>query len=303
MNHINEFNMKKENIVLLPSFKVKLTAIASNPALPLIVIADYDNTFTTAWVNDNKTASRSSFGVIDTSVNISAKYKTNAKALADKCRLYESDVSIDFDKRKEIMEHWYNEGLQLMVNERISKDLLNTMVLEAVNEKQVLFRKGTEDFFALLIKHSIPLIIISAGIKQVIEGEFKLFTKHYDALMQNGLLHIIANKFKFKDESVVDYAKPPILTFNKNQFINDEVASLHLSGDGSWTDRNIIFLGDHLNDIDAIKDLKYNTALAFAFYNDLQSDVPQGYCDKYDAIIKEDGDFLLVNEVIAKINK
>lgn len=67
--------------------------------------------------------------------------------------------------------------------------------------------------------------------------------------------------------------------------------------------KHIIFLGDHFHDIVAIKDLKYNTALSFAFYNVLQSGLPQEYCDKYDAVIKNDGDVLIINEVIAKIFK
>lgn len=306
MNHNDFIKIKSDNILYLPSFHPKLKSILSNTKSPLVVIADYDNTLTKAFANSKP--SRSAFGVIEESALNSPQYISDAKALDDKCREYENDISIHFNKRKEIMENWYNAGLELMVNEKISKDLLHKMVCESVNEKHVMFREGIEDFFTLLIAHNIPLILISGGIKQVIEGEFKLFTKHYDTLIKKGLLKIIANEFIFKDDIVVDYVKPTILTFNKNQFLNDEIVLLQNetkknanSNANAHNEKNIIFLGDHLNDIDAIIDLKYNTCLSFAFYNVLQGDVPQSYCDNYDVVIRNDGDFLIVNEVISKI--
>ena len=70
-------------------------------------------------------------------------------------------------------------------------------------------------FFDFILKTNIPLILISAGIKDVIIYELKYLLKEkYDLLIEKELIYIIANDFIYNENNeAVEIKKPIIYTF------------------------------------------------------------------------------------------
>ena len=277
------------------NFDIKFKAMKQCDKTSFVIIADYDETFTKKMIGKNR--SRSSFGVIDQSSLISKEFHTNSANLSAKYRKYESDLTVDFETRDKIVKEWYMSDLQLMIEEKLNKLNVKSFIEEAINQGYFLFRNGIYKFFDLLEKYNLPLILISAGIKGVIIGELKalLGNDRYQQLKAKKLLTIIANEFIYDDkDNIVDYGRPVIYSFNKSSFVTNKLVN-------DRKDINILFFGDNFNDIDAISKMEYSNVLGIAFGNYPEKDIPTEYYEKYDAVVKEDGDLWFINDTIEKL--
>lgn len=277
------------------NFDIKFKAMKQCDKTSFVIIADYDETFTKKMIGKNR--SRSSFGVIDQSSLISKEFHTNSANLSAKYRKYESDLTVDFETRDKIVKEWYMSDLQLMIDEKLNKLNVKSFIEEAINQGYFLFRNGIYKFFDLLEKYNLPLILISAGIKGVIIGELKalLGNDRYQQLKAKKLLTIIANEFIYDDkDKIVDYGRPVIYSFNKSSFVTNKLVN-------DRKDINILFFGDNFNDIDAISKMEYSNVLGIAFGNYPEKDIPKEYYEKYDAVVKEDGDLWFINDTIEKL--
>jgi hypothetical protein len=206
-----------------------------------------------------------------------------------------------------------------MVKENFSKNKLKEMLNECIKKNKIYFRFGVKKFFDIIIKFKLPLILISGGIKEIIIMEIVelIGNEKYNFLIDNNLLFIIANSFIFKNENnlnnenknlnkennlnnennnnVIDYKKPIVYTFYKNLSVDNLIKELKLNE----LKLNVLFMGDNLNDIDAIKDIKFEEKKSIFFYNKEIENFPEKECfKKYDIAILNDGDFEIVNEIL-----
>jgi 2-hydroxy-3-keto-5-methylthiopentenyl-1-phosphate phosphatase len=190
------------------------------------------------------------------------------------------------------------------------------MLNECIKKNKIYFRFGVKKFFDIIIKFKLPLILISGGIKEIIIMEIVelIGNEKYNFLIDNNLLFIIANSFIFKNENnnlnnnfnnennlnnennnVIDYKKPIVYTFYKNLSVDKLLKELKLNE----LKLNILFMGDNLNDIDAIKDINFEEKKSIFFYNKEIENFPEKECfKKYDVAILNDGDFEIVNEIL-----
>ena len=294
------------------------------------IFADYDETFTKRFNNLNE-RNIVTFGVIENFSLISNDFKKYANFLANKFRIYESDFNLDFNLRNEKLFEWYDLCLKAMVKENFNRNKLKEMLNECIKKNKIYFRFGVKKFFDIIIKFKLPLILISGGIKEIIIMEIVelIGNEKYNFLIDNNLLFIIANSFIFKNENnlnnenknlnnenknltnennlnkennlnnennnVIDYKKPIVYTFYKNLSVNNLIKELKLNE----LKLNVLFMGDNLNDIDAIKDIKFEEKKSIFFYNKEIENFPEKECfKKYDIAILNDGDFEIVNEIL-----
>lgn len=87
------------------------------------------------------------------------------------------------------MEEWYKSCMDLYEEYNLSVSKLE----ESVEKSRLVFRKGAKEFLNNAIKKDIPVIILSAGIGNVIE----MFLKKNDCLGKN--FEIISNFLQFDD--------------------------------------------------------------------------------------------------------
>ena len=271
------------------------------------IFADYDETFTKRYNNLNE-RNIVTFGVIENFSLISEEFKNYSKLLANKFRIYESDFNLDFNLRNEKLFEWYDLCLKAMIKENFNKNKLKEMLNESIKNNKIYFRFGVKKFFEIIIKFKLPLILISGGIKEIITMEIieLIGNENYNFLINNNLLFIVANSFIFKNDSndnennnnnnnVIDYKKPIVYTFYKNLSVDILIKELKLNE----IKLNVLFMGDNLNDIDAIKDIKFEEKKSIFYYNKEIENFPEKECfKKYDIAILNDGDFEIVNEIL-----
>ena len=107
------------------------------------------------------------------------------------------------------MNRWWGEHFELMKECGMNKAVIHDIVLQ----RKIQFRAGAFDFLDLLDRKAIPLLILSAGlgdiIKELLESEGKLTPN----------VHLLSNFYLFNEQGIVigKTNKHFIHTFNKNE--------------------------------------------------------------------------------------
>jgi len=114
-------------------------------------------------------------------------------------------------------------------------------------------------------------------------------------------IKVISNEFIYdENEIAIDYIKPIVFTFNKSEIVDKKIKSFFSLEE--LKDKDILFTGDHINDIDAIKDIECRNKLSIAFDNNVtDKNMNEEYLKKYDAVVCNDGDFNFVVDTLQKI--
>ena len=135
-NFITDYNQKEVIKVISKDFNDKLSEFKKNPK-KLMIITDFDFTLTKKYFEDNHLYS--SYCVLENSEFLSEKFKEKNKELFAKFSKYENDLSIDFDTKDKLMRQWFQENLDLILEENINKESFLKMVLQA--EKNFYYRR------------------------------------------------------------------------------------------------------------------------------------------------------------------
>jgi HAD superfamily hydrolase (TIGR01544 family) len=295
-NYVNDYNPLEKIKIINSDFIRKVEEFKKNKD-HLVIITDFDYTLTKKF---NKEESLySSYCVLEFSDMISENYRKLNKELFQKYHPLESDTTLDFLTRDELIKKWFRENLDLLVEENISKEDFLQMVIQA--EKKLIYRYGILELFELIQKHSIPIYIISGGIYEIIDESLNYVIPFYKEMKEKGLIHVVSNSFIYgEDNKVVGYKEPFVYTFNKGETLKQifkETGQHH-----------IILMGDHLNDIDAIKQIEYLEEIKIGFINyfedslsEQQSKMVDAYNLHYDVCIINDGNLTFVINLIKKI--
>lgn len=298
-NYVFDYNTKEKVNIVSDDYYKKLKIMKENPN-KLILVSDFDYTLTKKHHKD--THLYSSYCVLEYSNFISEEYRKANSELFEKYYRYEIDTLLDFDERDKMVKIWFKENLDLIVGENLTKDNFRSMVQQA--EKRLFFRDGIIELFEIVRKHSIPFFIISGGLRDVIEEAMIATIPFYAELKERKLIHVISNGFLFDQDTgkITGFTEPFVYTFNKGQILSQIYHEYHTG------DRNIILMGDHLNDTDCIKQIDYNEEIKIGFINYFEDSLDEQkiklieeYHLKYDVSIINDGNLTFVNSLIKSI--
>lgn len=255
----------------------------------LHVITDFDRTLTKSYVNKNKSSSLISF--IYNGRYLSSNYSKKANELYDYYRPIEINPRISLKKKIKKMEEWWRKHSDILI-----KSGMNKKVIEDIVEKNDLhFRKEALEFLDYLHKYEIPIVIMSAGPGQLIEGFLIKYKRLYDNV------HIIANYFIFdKNGIAIGRREPPIHTFNKKEIELKEIENPQ-AYKNLLKRKNVLLLGDTIGDIDMIEGFPYDNLLKIGFLNENINEQLEYYKKVYDVIILGDGDFSFVNRLVREL--
>jgi hypothetical protein len=78
----------------------------------------------------------------------------------------------------------------------------------------------------------------------------------------NKQVSVLSNKFIYKDNVCVDYFKPIIHILNKQKFIYD-------LGDAKSFRKNVLIMGDILDDVKMVRESNHEVVLKIGFLNDI----------------------------------
>jgi hypothetical protein len=201
----------------------------------IAIVSDFDYTLTRKYdldynnndINNNNDKEKnkenlnnfylSSYGVFENNSLISEEFRKSSQELFENNYRYETDLSMDFDKRNALVLNWYKANLNMIVKEDIKKSDFEKMIDES--HEKFYFRNGIIELFEIVLLYKIPFFIISGGLYDIIDHALKASLPFYDDLIKTKLLKIISNRFEFDEitEKIIKYHEPIIYTFNKGE--------------------------------------------------------------------------------------
>lgn len=287
-------------ILTSPSFDEKLKKMSLKN---LLIVSDFDFTLTKRFEINKKTNKReqllSGFWFYDICPLLPSSFLKAVQDIKDKYTKYEDDLSLPLKTRSDMIEKLYTEVLDLLIGLKSikKKKFLEETIEETMKLKPFYYRNGVNKYLDILRENNIPEIFISGGITEAITTTLKMLNEKVN--LDN--IKVISNEFIYdENEIAIDYVKPIVFTFNKSERVDKKIKSFFSLEE--IKDKDILFTGDHINDIDAIKDIDCRNKLSIAFDNNVtDKNMNEEYLKKYDAVVCNDGDFNFVVETLKKI--
>jgi len=252
----------------------------------LYIVSDFDKTLTNAFVIGQK--AHTMIAQLREGKFLSPDYPKKAFALFDIYHPIELDNKISIKEKNEKMHEWWKKHFDLIIESGMNKKVID----EVVKKMKMHFRDGAFELLDFLNKNNIPLIIMSAAPGDLIEE----YLRYEKKLLSN--IHIIANMFIWdKNGKAVGVKEPIIHSMNKHE---TEIKSLLIYKE-LLKRKNVILLGDNLEDLDMIKGFPYNNLIKIGFLNENVSENLEEFKKNYDVIILNDSDMDYVNEILKNI--
>ncbi len=264
--------------------------ISQGGAEKLHVLADFDRTLTTAFVNGKSMPSLIS--ILRDGNYLVPGYAEKAKELYAKYHQIEINPKIPTKEKKKAMYEWWMIHFDLLIKSKLNRKDLE----KAVEVGKVKFRDGFSEFIDFLYSHNIPLVIMSSSglggdaISMYLEKAGKLYDNVY----------IISNSFEWDENgNAVSFKRPIIHTMNK-----DETAVKDFPVFEKIKNRkNVLLLGDSLSDVDMIKGFEYESLIKIGFLNENIEENLGLYKDNYDIVILNDSSMSYVNGLLKEVIK
>ena len=251
-------NFPENNISIkdIPNFSLKLNNLIisykSNRG-NIIFITDFDYTITKRYNYQKNSTLFSSYRFYDESLigGDQQKILDIQNQLCNEYMKYETDSTYDKKIREQKVHEFYSKSLDVYINPKFTRNSIGKM-LEKFKEKYEL-RKYTKELFELLIKLEIPIVIVSGGVKEVIIDLLKTSINNFEKYLSEKKIIIIANELYFEEgKGCIGHSTNVIYAFNKSNFVKETIKNNFPQV------KNVIVMGDHLNDFDSVQDLEIN---------------------------------------------
>ncbi len=266
------------------SLEAKIENMAEAGVDRLAVMADFDRTLTTAYVDGERRPSIIS--ILRDGDYISFDYAKRAHELYDKYHPIEIDPEVGEEERVEAMNNWWREHFDLLIESGLKIDHIH----QAVEAGKIKFRLGAKDFFKGLADQGVPLVIVSSSGLGVESIQFVLEEEGF----YSGNIKIVSNQFVWdKDGRAVGVEEPLVHIANKDQVVAGEAG---LEGRD-----NIILLGDSIDDLKMVEGVSYSNLVSVGFLNEEVEKNIGRYLDSFDVVVRDDGSMALVNKIISRI--
>lgn len=277
-----------EDIVIsnIEGFKDIKKKILSGDFDDFHVIADFDGTLTKGFVDGEK--SPSIIAELRNGSYLDDDYAKKAHALFDKYHPYEIDPDLSTIEKKVKMEEWWRTHFDLLIEKGLSLD-----DVKRVSESgRVELRNGIEDFLGFLKKRNVPLIIMSAsGIGDVISMYLEK-----RGLMYNNI-HIVSNFYEWDPDGKAIGVKEPIVHSGNKDETTLESLPIY---EELKNRKNVLLLGNGMNDLDMIKGFDYENLLNVGFLHVRDEKKLELFRTGYDVVVTDDGNFDFVNNILSE---
>lgn len=256
----------------------------------LLVVTDFDRTLTHAYKEDGEPVP-SLISVLRDEKHIDGDYAQRAKELFDTYFPIENDSSIPYEKRYEAMEEWWRKHTNLLIEKGLTRDIIR----KAAQSSRIRLRTGVVELFKWFESENIPVVIFSSN--NLGRDSVKDCLEYHKILYSN--VSVISNKFEYDNNGVVIGHRGNLLhTYNKNfsvvennKRIRDKVLSRDLA----------LVIGDSLGDRNMVDDSHFEEVISFGFLNENSDEKAKEYSDIFDVVIKNDGEFTYIEEILREV--
>lgn len=224
------------------------------------VISDFDKTLTPQWLKDKCSvtgalrACHASHGVIESSNLVSDEFRINTTELAKKYMPIEHDYRISVADRIEAVTEWYSRAHDSMLEEKLTSNKLDEIVHACWSKFDIHLRCESARFFDAMRAASIPVTVLSAGLRDVIERILKyeeISTHVSDANDDetDSLVMVVSNRMRFSPTGAHEgFSDPIIHAFNKRDALHEFLVKSPIRSNRP----NALVMGDLIADVDFV---------------------------------------------------
>jgi 5'-nucleotidase len=264
----------------------KIKIISKDEKSNFHVLADFDRTLTKAFVEGVK--SPTVIAQIRNGNYLTSDYAPKAHELFDIYHPIEINPKVSSKEKNLKMHEWWKKHFDLLVECGLSKEVMQKIV----SQRTLKFRKGALEFIDLLHEYDVPLVIMSAGpgdmIKMYLEQEGRLYDN----------IHVIANFLIFDSNGKAIGAHEPIIHSCNKHEIELKKLPVYLE---LLKKRNVLLLGDGLEDLRMIEEFDYKTLVSVGFLNEeVEANLPN-FKRNFDVVVLNDSDFSYINKSVKRI--
>lgn len=193
------------------------------------ILTDFDGTIT-------KDSTGSSWASIFKNPNVTSDFVEECIRIYNYYHKFEIDENITVEEKIKIMNQWYKKNIETLTKFQITEEMIN---YSSNNNKIMSFREGAEKFLLDMNIKGIPVIIVSAGVGNIIQ-EFLINSKcNYPNI------YICSNFLEYEDGKIKGIRENNLIhPLNKNevslpQHILEKIDNRN----------NVILLGNSIQDI------------------------------------------------------
>lgn len=281
--------LTKGSVIMRERSRVEDTIYAMQKAGAgsLQVISDFDMTLT-RFAHKGKRVP-TTHNILNNRLLINEDSTKKMKELLNKYYPIEIDASLSPDEKLPYMVEWWTKVHDLLIQQRIRKDML----AHAVRDSSAMLREGYRAFFDCLAEQSVPLLIFSAGVGDVLE----------ELIRQNHVfhpnVHIISNYMDFDHAGILQAFKGQLIhSYNKRDgALSHATALRELHGRP-----NILLLGDSLGDLSMADGVcEAQNVLTVGFLNDKVEERKESYVRSFDIVLIKDETMDVPNAILRYI--
>lgn len=254
----------------------------------LYIIMDFDRTMSMYWDESRTRRAASSHGILER--GRSTAFRDTAEALTQHYFPIEIDPSLSTAQKLPHMVEWYDRVHSAFVADGLTRGDIE----RAVSGSGVVLREGVTDTIAWCARHSVPLIVMSAGLGDVITEVLRQ-RLHPSPLPQ--ILHVVSNAMRFDPAgAVVGFSEPVLHMFNKTgASIPGELA-------GALRGRShAILVGDSPGDATMADGLGHTALLKVGLLNDNIAALLARYRALFDVLILDDGSLAPLVDILRRV--
>jgi len=232
-------------------FNNKIKEFKNSGVNKLHILTDFDRTLTKGITKK----ATSVISKIRDSKYITNELKIEMSNLYNYYHPFEIDAQLSNAEKAKYMHEWYKKTTKVLIEHGLTDELIDKIVAESELE----FRDGIDKFLETANKLNVPVIIISAGIGNLIEKY----------LVKNNLnfknIQIISNFYTCDKNGYINkFLDPVIHPMNKFELqVRNFPSTENLISDRT----NIIQMGDHIGDFNMAEGFNYTNLLTLAFLN------------------------------------
>lgn len=231
------------------------------------VVLDFDKTIT------SKKSLDSWMALLDFDV-YGEKCKKDIEKLNAKYEPFELDYTIEDKVKEQYMVEWYQKSMNLLYQYKLTESNLK----KALQKGTLRFREGAKEFLQKLQQENIPVIILSAGIGNVIEE----FLKEQACYTNN--IYIISNFISFKNDEMQPFTTPILHSMNKRMEGKLPESLQKIINQKQYA----ILCGDIIEDIQMIEKGKLPSTITIGFLNNKIEQNIEVYKQNYDIVLTDE---------------